>query len=152
MFEADEHRIAVHEAGHVVVGHVEGVPIKGVTLDAEEAEEGFGGVWFPKPTEMTEEDLVSRGRVAWAGSVAESLVFDSALQTSWRADVMLVFELSDEHGQEVGPFYVRDEVKEAARQVLNANRNALDEVTRLLLRHGTVDGEQLTTILDEVVS
>jgi len=147
MFEIDDRRIAVHEAGHVVVAFVEGVPVQGVTLDSEEAEQGFGGVWFPSVTDLTEEDLLSRGRVAWAGSVAESIVFDSALQTSWRSDVMLVFELADDHGQHIGPRYVTEDVKEAAHQVLEANRTALDEVTDLLLEHRTMDGEQLNSIL-----
>lgn len=151
MLDIDERRIAVHEAGHVVVAYTEDVIIQRVTVDAEEAEEGFGGVWYPKPEEVTEDELLSRGRVAWAGSVAESLVFDFAHQTSWKSDVMKVFELVDEHGQQAGLLYVGEDEKEAARQVLRSNRSALDEVTRLLLRHRTVDGEQLTAILDGLI-
>lgn len=151
MDEVDERRIAVHEAGHVVVAYTEDVRIQRVTLDAKEAEDRFGGVWFHKPVKVTEEHLFSRGRIAWAGSVAESLVFDSALQTSWMSDVKAVYELADKYGQRMGPVYVGKDTKEAARQALQTNRNALDKITELLLRHRTVNGERLTAILNGLV-
>lgn len=151
MLDIDERRVAVHEAGHVVVAYLENVVVQRVTIDLEQAEKGFGGVWYPTPKEMNEDDLLSRGRVAWAGSVAESIVFDSALKTSWASDVKSVYELVSEYGRHCGPRYVGERAKETARQELETNRSALDEVTRLLLRHRTIDGEQLTAILDGLI-
>lgn len=148
MPEVNERRIALHEAGHVVVAHAESVVVERVTIESDTTEEGAGGVWFNDPEEPTENDLTALGRIAWGGHVAESLVFDSARANTWALDARWITELATENGEKAAPLYFGEEERKSARQVLKANRYSLDEATRLLLKHQTMRGELLTRILN----
>lgn len=165
-------RVAVHEAAHVVAGHVIGLPA--ATL-ARISPRG-GEVIRPHLTAMTEQDIRAMMAAILAGREAEDLIFgdvtsgggagftsDLAQATSlgiraecaWGFGASLYW-ISPDTPITLLPDAVRDRVEarlragqEEARKIIVQHRSAVELVADALLEHRELDGAAIAVLLAE---
>lgn len=163
-------RIAIHEAAHVVAGHVHGLPA--ATL-ARISPRG-GEVIRPQLTAMTEQDIRAMIAAVLAGREAEDLIFgdvtsgggtgstsDLAQATSLgiRAECAFGFGpdlcwISPDTPITLLPAPVRDRIEarlqagqEEACKIIVQHRSAVELVADALLEHRELDGPALAGLL-----
>lgn len=165
-------RVAVHEAAHVVAGHVNGLPA--ATL-ARISPRG-GEVIRPHLTAMTEQDIRAMMVAILAGREAEDLIFgdvtsgggtgftsDLAQATSlgiraecaWGFGASLYW-ISPDTPITLLPDAVRDRVEarlragqEDARRMIAQHRGAVERIADALLEHRELDGAVIAVLLAE---
>ena len=166
-------RIAVHEAAHVVAGHVLGLPA--ATL-AQVSPRG-GEVVRSRMTSMTEGDILAMIAAVLAGREAEDLVFGdissgggtgSSSDLAQATTLAVSAECAYGFGPSLGwispetplillPIPVRDRVEnrlrvgqDKARQILVQHRAHVDRVAEALVQRRELDGVGLAELLADV--
>ena len=136
--EARLRRIAIHEAGHVLVAGEEGMPVKDVLvgslacLRAGLSTNGSTQLEPPEHAKLPAEELRRWSRVLQAGMVAESLVYGDSLGGA--DDRSLLGRLWGLSGLDVDT--AQREQRRARREVeqwLRQNRDQLEQRAELLL-------------------
>ena len=167
-------RIAVHEAGHLLVGHILGLPLpKQVYVSA-----ASGAVVFPQSQFQTFSTASDQIITLMAGRAAEIMVFGEVSNGAGLGEdsdlaqaTALALKLDTEWGLgDCGPVYLalpnaslapawlKDKLRETQReaeqtalQILQDNRAALHQISEVLLRERSLEGDAIQRLLNQCV-
>lgn len=146
---------AVHEAGHVVVDHVEGEQLHSARIwkevDGWTGHTNAGEKWEIKPHTPVEHDL-RRGRIVIAGWMAELLEQgDRMAQASSLDEIIFFRQINANSAWKMG--YTHDAAQGiaidqmvAVAETLSARWQAVDAIARALERRERLNGTQLKTM------
>ncbi len=161
-------RIAIHEAGHLVVAHVLGLP------PAERATITQTGGFVDIPSPMLESAQSAKNRIAalLGGRAAEHVIFGEALngaglgqnsdlelatrlagqmQFEWGLGDQLVFAPSQAHKEDRTTTKCLDKVlkdaEQHALQILGSHKSLLNTVAKALCKKRELSGEQIRELL-----
>lgn len=174
----DDHEIvAYHESGHALMCYLLDHPVSRITIQGSTS--GVGGFVLPEDNESqfrTKQDLQDQVKIAYAGRIAEELIFGSAsittgaqndiqMATQYIMQYMLAFGFSDETlglldyqalGQSnlVDKSLVLDNMvslankwKGSATELLTENRDKLELLAKTLLECETMTGIEVQELL-----
>lgn len=164
-------RIAVHEAGHLLVAHILGLPLpKQVYVSP-----ASGAVLFPQSRFETFSTASDRIITLMAGRAAEIMAFSEASNGAGLGEdsdlaqaTALALKLDTEwglgdcgpvymplHNANLVPAWLKDKLRETQReaeqtalQILQENRAALHQISEVLLRKRSLEGDAIQKLLE----
>lgn len=126
--EEDYKRTAIHEAGHAVVSHLEGVTPSFITIVSRAEYGGYVLTDNEETPVYSKNDIITRIRVALSGRAAEEVFYgnddvnlgsSSDLQQASKLALMVVSALNSDE------LFISDEITEEEKKILNRKANDL---------------------------
>lgn len=172
--EKEKRVIAYHEAGHAIIGYLQGKPILEVSIIGTTS--GAGGYTLSQPKEglRTKSDMKNEIRELYGGRAGETMIAQSddeitvgAVNDIERATRIIAnyIKILGLHGslinlEELGMTRPNEELLEQAKQIskelfdetldmLKRNKNKLDELVRVLLDKSLIDADTFLSIMKE---
>ena len=150
--QAAKRRIAIHEAGHAVIGRVLGIECGGATIEQDTDSAGHGIIYDPHRIWYAWEQVgryrdfstVMRGRVMtfMAGREAEKECLGRAYGGDGDDRRQIAFMLDDLYRPESAARWEK-RLRRHTRGLVRRHRNRIEQVAAVLLANGTVTKDQL---------
>lgn len=138
MNDSPEHRMAIHEAGHALVGCLLGADIRLATVDSEVVQEynseSAGGVLLHRRPD-TETSLA----ITFAGSEAERLMYGES-KDAGMGDATRAADMTYDYNE-------MQQAAQRARRILKDNRTDLEQLAERLIDHRTLEAHEIEQIL-----
>ena len=126
--EEDHKRTAIHEAGHAIVSHIEGITPDFITIVARGDYGGYVLTTNEERLAISKKDILSRIRIALSGRAAEEVIYgkddinlgsSSDLKKASDFAIKVVSVLNDNN------LFISDEISEEEKKNLNKEANNL---------------------------